>query len=446
MIPGVLFLGKTYGRQNGCYLYKFKPNDRSRPVSYVPHKIHEVGFSKVFYDLYVLVTDSQISQILGATNNLDAYCAYQLHCDGLILTPMHELTSAEMQSLRNIAAEVSCEDRTSRAVFTIDGPNTEDYDDAFSICGNILSIYISDVYHILEAANLWETLSERVSNIYLDVRTTMLCGGLVEICSLKANKTSLALAMDYDMSIGVATFSTVRVRPYRNYIYSEPELASDDNYQRVAAAAHSLRAQSSDSDDSDSDDSYKEPSFVVEQLMRLMCFKVGAELHRRGVGIFRTLNVPLEECLPSNKYILSEEVTQEPYAHVTSPMRRLVDVLNAAALFACENSPSATEFYNRWVGQLDVLNAASKAIRRIQNEYALLNRYDSIKDGSHNGVILSSETYEKEGIYYYTVFLEDIRLLGRLQLTEHLQGRHMFKVFKFDREANFRKKIRLGLM
>ncbi len=438
MIPGVLFLGKTYGRKKDQHLYKFKPHDRSLPVAFVPYKIPEVGFSKVFHDLYVLIVDEQISQILGPTNDLNAYCAYQMHCSGLIRPPMRDLTPDEVKNLTSIVAEAPHEDRTTREVFTIDGPTTEDYDDAFSICGDILSVYISDVYHILEAGNLWSVLSQHVSNIYLGTRTTMLCSALVEICSLAANKSALALAMDYNAATGAASFSVVKVRPYRNYIYGEPALLADQNYQRVTAAARQLT-------NIVEADPEEEARAVVECLMRLMCFKVGAELHGRSVGIFRTLNVPLEEYLPSNKYIPAAEVTQAPYAHITSPMRRLVDVINAAVLFEPENSPAAIEFCTQWVDRLAELNAASRAIRRVQNEYALLRMYDEIKDCQHSGLILSSETYEKEGIYYYTVFLEHIRLLGRFQSTEAIEGRNIFMVFKFDKESCFRKKIRLGL-
>ncbi len=437
MKPGILYLNKTYGRQNSSYLYKFKPFDNKLQIMYLPYEIPEVRFSKVFHNLYILVVDNKISKIFGATNNIEAYYSYQLHCAKLVLPSMCDIESDKIRYLQNLIINSTYEDRTSYDVFTIDNLTTTDYDDAFSINGNTLSVYIADVYHILEMSNLWNLLSEHVSNIYLGIRINMLCSSIIELCSLKANKISLALVMDYDIITCNTTFSVVKVRPYKNYTYGEPLLMADNNYIRISEVVYDLTKNIKAEEESRN---------VVEYLMRLMCFKVGAEIYKHGNGIFRTLNVPLEDFLPSNKYILAKEVTQEPYVHITSPMRRLVDILNMIAFFNLENSTGAAEFYKRWVNDIDKINITSKIIKRIQNEYSLLNTFDTIKDTIHKGLILSSETYKKDDIYYYSIFLEDIHLISNFQSTKIIYGHHMFRIFKFDKEANFRKKIKLSLI
>ena len=62
-MPGVLLLdgNKTYGRQKngnkikqGKLLYKCIPDDMRLPAFLVPYEIKNMGFSKVFKNLYVL--------------------------------------------------------------------------------------------------------------------------------------------------------------------------------------------------------------------------------------------------------------------------------------------------------------------------------------------------------------------------------------------------------
>lgn len=54
-IPGVLVLksNKTYGRKNGKLLYKCIPDDMRLPSFLIPYEMKNVGFSKVFMNMYV---------------------------------------------------------------------------------------------------------------------------------------------------------------------------------------------------------------------------------------------------------------------------------------------------------------------------------------------------------------------------------------------------------
>lgn len=444
-IPGILFLNKTYGRKDNCYLYKFKPYNKDISIYYVPYKIPNIGFSKVFYDLYVLANQENIEYVLGPTNNLEAYYKYQLHCHKLILSQMPLLKTNMIENIKSKIISFKCEDRTTYKVFTIDGATTTDFDDAFSIQGDIISVYISDVYHVLQCENLWDLLTEYVSNIYMpNERIPMVCNSITEICSLKVNKESLALTMDYNFITDDYKFRIAKIKPYRNFIYEEDDLKIDENYQTILKYILSKKKE----EDTNSEK-------VVEYLMRLMCFKAGETLYKKQLGIFRTINELLEEYLPSNKYILYNEVFQAPYVHITSPIRRLVDVLNSIALISSleindiiDNTIdiSAINFYKMWESKLDYINTMSKSIRRVQNESMFLYLYNNIKDINHNGMVLSTETYEKEGIYFHTIFLDSIHLIAQFQSTEKIEGSHIFKIFKFDKEANFKKKIKLGLV
>ena len=110
-IPAVLIIAddKTYGRENkliacknysqktnkmtvGRLLYKCIPDDTRIPVFLVPYEIKQMGFSKVFTNMYVTIhykewndkhPHANLSQIIGSVNVLDNFYEYQLYCKSL---------------------------------------------------------------------------------------------------------------------------------------------------------------------------------------------------------------------------------------------------------------------------------------------------------------------------------------------------------------------------
>ena len=77
-----------------------------------------------------------------------------------------------------------------KKIFTIDSNNCQDYDDALGLENNVLSVYISNVPLWIEHLNLWNSLSMRVSTIYLpDKKRPMLPTILSDcLCSLQENQ------------------------------------------------------------------------------------------------------------------------------------------------------------------------------------------------------------------------------------------------------------------
>ena len=93
-MPGVLMIegNKTFGRKNGKLLYKCIPDDMRIPAFLVPYEIKNVGFSKVFVNLYVTFsfadwTDKHphgiLTSVIGSVDELDNFYEYQLHCKSL---------------------------------------------------------------------------------------------------------------------------------------------------------------------------------------------------------------------------------------------------------------------------------------------------------------------------------------------------------------------------
>jgi hypothetical protein len=239
------------------------------------------------------------------------------------------------------------------------------------------------------------------------------------------------------------SFLVSKIKVYRNYVYEEDELLYDFNYIKIKKYASQFVGLGVDA----SIDSNK----VVEFLMRLMCFKAGETLLTHRCGLYRTLNEPLEDILPSNKYIQYNEIIpgQLPYTHITSPMRRIVDIINQAllcdALKLSELSEGAKTFISKYVQDLDNINFKTKAIKRVQNESMLLYMYEDIKDQIHAGRVLPSETEAAGDVRIYTIFLYELHLIAPFRSCEKMEGEYKFKIYKFDNETNFKKKIRLAI-
>ena len=91
-IAGVLIIhgNKTYGRnQKGRLLYKCITNNPTLPSFLIPYEIKNIGFSKVFTNLYITFSFSDwsekhpcgiIQQLIGPVDILDHFYEYQLYC------------------------------------------------------------------------------------------------------------------------------------------------------------------------------------------------------------------------------------------------------------------------------------------------------------------------------------------------------------------------------
>ncbi|NBP75731.1 MAG: RNB domain-containing ribonuclease, partial [Crocinitomicaceae bacterium] len=132
---------------------------------------------------------------------------------------------------------------------TIDPKGSLDFDDAFSIKqldnGNTLvSIYIANVTIWLDALNLWQSFSKRISTIYLpDKKRPMLPTILSDcLCSLQANSKRFAFVLDLELfenkengeiKINSYKFSNCLIKVFKNFVYEEPDLLKNKYYTQL---------------------------------------------------------------------------------------------------------------------------------------------------------------------------------------------------------------------
>ena len=514
-IPGVLIISnnKTYGRKNGKLLYKCIPDDIRIPAFLIPYEIKKVGFSKVFINLYVTFIFNEwndkhphglLTNVIGPVDILDNFYEYQLYCKSLNIsiqkfqksiskTLNKNSNDAFIESIKEKYKTI--EDRTNKfewPIFSIDPKGCVDFDDAFSIKkindeNNLhtnyyqLSIYISNVTIWIDALNLWDSFSRRVSTIYLpDKRRPMLPTILSEgLCSLQENVTRIAFVMDIfikDNEIIDMKYSNCFIKLYKNYIYEDSKLLLDDNYTQLLEITQSL------SNKFKYIHTIKDSHDVVTYLMILMNYKTALKMLEFNTGIFRSTitkeNVNVPKNLPDDvvnfikiwhttagQYVDGKEILNqteirhgildmEAYIHITSPIRRLVDLLNMIKFQECLElinlSENVYKFYEDWLNDLEYINTTMRSIRKIQTDCSLLDLCSNnpeVMDKIYNGYIFD-KIIRNDGLYQYIIFLPELKMNSKITIRENIENydNKKFKLFLFHNEERFKKKIRLQLV
>ena len=509
ILAGVLQLddNRTYGRTQNKkrLLYKCIPDDKRLPVFLIPYD-PKIDFIKTRPNKYVVFRFFQwndkhphglLTETLGDVDQLDAFYEYQLYCKSLHASiqemTFHARNAVNKKTTLDFVDQI-CKDsefnlrnRTEDYIFTIDPKNSLDFDDAFGIQYDpispnhyIVSVYIANVYVWLETLNLWTSFSERVATIYLpDRRRPMLPTVLSDaLCSLQEGEDRFAFIMDITVDQEgqfvqdcPPRFSNAHVRVSKNYRYEEAKLLQDPMYMQLAVLTAKINKRM-----------HMNSHDVVAFWMVQMNGHCGQWLASKQTGIFRsavftdvnmrsdveevqsidqetkrvirTFNNTTGQYLAfSEDTVLSHELMKiKTYVHITSPIRRIVDLLNHI-LFCIQFtglrvSSDANHFLQVWLERLDYVNTSMRSIRKIQTDCELLYRCSNdpfILDGLHEGIIFDRIT-KNNGLFSYMVYLEKLKLLSRVTMHHDVENysRAQFNLFLFEREDKTKRKIRLS--
>ena len=514
----ILVGNKTYGRRKDSegkpkksakLLYKCIPDDMRLPAFLVPYEIKNMDFSKVFTNLYVTFSFSDwndkhpngiLNQVIGSVDVLDNFYEYQLYCKSLNAS-IQKFQKDTMFALKNksnetfiesIKEKFPCiEDRTDTAewqVFTIDPPKSLDFDDGFSIKRlydgtEQLSIYIANVTILLDVLGLWDSFSSRISTIYLpDKKRPMLPTILSDcLCSLQEKTTRLAFVMDVFIKndeIFDIKFTNSFIRVVKNYTYEEPSLLNSDRYQKLVTITKKLAQKFKYISN------VRSSHEVVCYLMIFMNYHSAKVMINHKCGIFRSTIIKREFSVPdtvpeevskfikiwnsaSGQYIDGSELTEDnastvrhdilemdAYIHITSPIRRLVDLLNIIKIQQktgiIKLSEKSELFYKKWLEDLDYINVTMRSIRKVQCDCNLLDLCSNspdIMDKEYDGYIFD-KIQRNDQLFQYIVFLPELKLSSRITLRDDINNfeSKKFKLYLFNDEESFKKKIRLYLI
>jgi len=486
-IPAILVLnnGKTFGRAvtnsggQGRLLYQCIPNDPQIPVFLVPYDI-KMDFSKVMKNKYVIIkyhhwqnTHPQgiLESVIGNVDEYYSFSEYQLYCRNLIRTQdklfatfikaarQHKSKSDDREFIISHLANPYYKIKDLRHIeniISIDPEGCEDIDDALSVKkldenGTIqVSIYIANVPLWLSILNLWRFINEesRISTVYLpDRKISMLPTVLSEdLCSLKQGKLRYAFVMHATFSNSSGTFGldsvfyeNALIRVDKNYVYEDKQLLHSVDYSLLKKVSKIL---------GDSSDSHE----VVATFMKFMNAQCAATLAKINTGIFRnqacaqSISKSREGEMLSASYSLENgghaHLGLSHYTHITSPIRRIVDLINMDLLMNKLKDLSVdipSELLES--GTIERINKLSKSAKKVQMDCEL---YSKILNEDPNAIYTGTvvDTDDDNCI----VYLEELKLYAR---TKYLptQNRESlkYKVYLFDDEHSLKKKIRVEL-
>jgi exoribonuclease R len=365
-----------------------------------------------------------------------------------------------------------------------------DFDDGFSIktcvqdtTKTVLSVYISNVYMWLETLGLWNSLSQRVSTIYLpDRRRPMLPTVLSDaLCSLQEGQTRFAFVMELYINqdgtaVGSPTFYNAAIRVRKNYRYEESSLLRDLKYIQLLDLTKKTERYIENSHD------------VVSFWMVQMNTICANELRTANTGIFRSAcftNHQLRDLVDASTVDkgLTDETrrviqmwnntsgqytrfsAEDPmpshdlmklksYIHMTSPIRRLVDLLNQMmfhqSILEVECSAEARDFLDRWLTQLEYINTAMRSIRKVQTDCEILHRCSTcpqLMELTHVGTLFD-KIVKHDGTITYMVFIEKWKMMSRISTNQDIPNYSVanFRIFLFEDEDQTKKKIRLQIV
>ena len=496
--------------------YKCKPNDPKIPIFLVAYDI-SVGFNKNFKNKYVTFsyhhwTDKHpvgvLSQTLGDVYDLPSFNEYQLYCKQL-QTSIKSAVTLTNNALRTRTTSSYQEEILANPrryghmvnlhnekifVFTIDPPGCKDRDDALSIisrtnggiCEHAVTVHIANVWVWLEALGLADHIGNRVSTIYFpEMKRPMLPTTVgEELCSLDEGTMRFAFSMDFTViehpkkGVYIQYLDSVRPNMYqssiqitKNYAYEEPALIQNVDYQALIGLTKKL--------DKTVKNSHDMVAFWMIQMNRYTAKHMKAE----RFGIFRTVQsknsndmydqedhtnekipqiVRLWEQQLVGEYVLHTNKVQNldhnalgfgEYVHFTSPIRRMVDLLNQIGwvkhhIKDVEFSDPMTNFYEKQVGNLADLNDKMRKIRKIQADAQILS---TVLDDSYmlsreyKGLVLAKGV----GGAKSTVYIEELKWMAVCNIpidTAKVYDTIRCKIFVFEKEEKMMKKIRVQVI
>lgn len=492
MIPAILILGsKTYGRKgygnSAKNYYKCYPqkdvnditdvinDDKYRNPLLVLYAPNINQFSKKLTNKYILIekiskTHAKIVDVIGSIDDFDAYCQWELCCNNL----NHSVSNLNKKLKKKIELDLKKEFPqlpvlTDRKIYTMDPKESRDFDDAFSICETKISIYITNVPMIIENLGLWESMSSRVSTVYLPENNyPMLPKKISEhICSLTKGNDKVVLVFDYFFNSSIKIYPAI-VKIDENLEYDSKHPISEKLLNVSKKLNDSLKIM----------DYIEDTHEAIAFLMLLMNSECSNMLKKENTGIFRSCSEKADVTNVSDpelkkflsffnssgsKYSKNPEkhsmLNLECYTHITSPIRRIVDLLNLITiqekLGLFSFSKEALEFYENWMDKIDFINEQTKNIKRVQTKTLLLKLclenenlcLENENLNEYRGFPINALD-DSDNIYKYDIYLPKIKMISRITTREKLNinQEYFFKIYIFLDESTFHKKIQIDLI
>jgi len=506
-IPGVVVLtGNTYGRSAGSitkpyFWYKCLPDDKRLPAFLISFKMPDL-FIKEPINKYVIFRFksweekhplAECRNSLGDINELANYYEYQLYCKSLYAS-IQNFKKDTMRKIKEHTEEAfigmiyykyNIEDRRELNIYTIDPETSKDFDDAFGVqmLGSqdpnyILSIYISNVSFWFDILDIWESFSERISTIYLPDRKRPMLPTMLSDCLCSLQEKSTRFALTLDLHINKETDEIVKydlkntmIKVKKNYRYDTDELENNE----IKLAFITTKNLNKNNKYIDRINTTHDMIAYMMILMNYYCARI---LKYEGKGLYRSskLNInykPPEEANGEVKKFLKlwhsyggqycnfdrleshDMLELDAYIHITSPIRRLPDLLNILVIqdvmVLKTLKGKGKKFYKKWMSDesIEYINQTMRSIRRVQNDCSMLKlcyEDEKIQNTIYDGYIFD-KIVRNDGLYQYMVYIKELKMTNRLtsRYDVKLNSMQKFKIYIFMDEIRLRQKLRIEL-
>jgi exoribonuclease R len=377
------------------------------------------------------------------------------------------------------------EDRTDWNIYSIDPTNSKDFDDAFGIQMYddkdyyVLSIYISNVSFWLDILDLWESFSKRISTIYLPDRKRPMLPSILSdaICSLVEGKKRFAFTMDLHINkeseqIVKYNFINTMIKVKKNYRYDTSELGQNAEINLAFLSVKNLNKYYNYVD------KIENSHDMIAYMMIIMNYYCARFLKIEKSGLFRSAKInqdykPPEE-VPSeiNKFLRlwhsfggnycdfehfekHDLLELDAYVHITSPIRRLPDLLNLLIIQDKMGLVHMKErkktFYDNWMKaeSIEYINQTMRSIRRVQTDCSLLDmcfKDETMKDTVYKGYVFD-KIVRNDALFQYMVYMPKLKMTNRFTSRHDidLYSKQKFKIYVFMDAIRLKQKIRIEL-
>ena len=145
----------------------------------------------------------------------------------------------------------------------------------------------------------------------------------------------------------------------------------------------------------------------------------------------------------------------DAYVHITSPIRRLVDLLTMMELQDClgifKYNDNSKKFYDKWTNKtsIDYINKTMRSIRKVQNDCSLLNicmNDREILNKIYKGFIFD-KIERNDKLYQYMVYIPELKMSNRFTCRYDKKNLtfQQFKIYVFIDQIRLKQKIRVEI-
>ena len=300
------------------------------------------------------------------------------------------------------------------------------------------------------------------------------------ICSLKKNEKRIVFTLDIEIknySIVNYSFCNSLIIISENFIYDEKKLLKNEHYKLILSVIQNVNRQN----ELLLNNKYSINNSVelITFLMILMNYYSSIKINNNGIyRICNCKNYNENNNLPkeiksfitywknTDSYYNLEKGTHhslnlDSYIHITSPIRRIIDILNMYKLQQIMNivdfSENAHLFYEKWTNKINIIDNTFKLIKKIQKNCLLLHTcLKNEKDKEYDCYIINYDLNKNNeinainecDIFIYQIYIPEIKLVSSIKTFKQytLYGKYTCKIYIFELEKLLQKKIRIDII